>query len=356
MNADSLSFYEKVGQRFIIGVNNYNIDSIIYLIKNYYIGGIILYKKNYKSYSELLEVVKKLKNANKDNKIPLFIAIDQEGGVVNRLPKEFDNLINIYDVSSTDKALVQKHSMIIAKILSDSGINMNLGPVLDIYNNSKSKALYKRCFHGNVSDIEDCLNLYIKEFRKEKIVTVGKHFPGHGVTKFDSHFFIPYVFNYKKILNEHILPFEEAIKKNIDVLMLGHIVIRKMSGLLPTTLSDKFILKYLRNKYNYNGLVMTDEINMLSRNIIYRWCYVDRAIRADNDLILVKLKDKDSAIKMLERARKISNVERTNEQVKRLLKVKEKYKINDKISFDGINIEKINKEINNINKQVITNR
>jgi len=100
-----LSLEEKIGQRFMFGVNSYNIDIIIELIKNYSIGGVILYKKNYNSYSEMLSVVKRLKDANKNNKIPLFISIDQEGGRVNRFPSEFVNLKNVYDVSKKDEKL-----------------------------------------------------------------------------------------------------------------------------------------------------------------------------------------------------------------------------------------------------------
>lgn len=349
---NELSFNEKVGQRFIVGVNGHNIKNIIYLIKNYYIGGVILYKKNYKNYDELLDVVKKLKDANKENKVPLFLAIDQEGGVVNRLPKEIKNLVNVYDISKKDKTLVKKYSMIIAKILRDSGINMNLGPVLDIYNNSKSKALYNRCFYGDVEDVNECFKLYINEFRKKNILAVGKHFPGHGITKFDSHFLIPYIFNYNKILSRHIKPFEYAIKENVDSIMIGHMVIRKMSGLMPTSISDRFISNYLRDKYNYDGLVMTDEINMLSRNVIYRWCYENKAISADNDLILVKLTDDNNGVNMLEKARKISKLKKIDKQVERILKIKNKYKITDDISFNGIDVEKINKEIDSINKEV----
>ena len=96
MDVSNLSIREKIGQKFIVGVNSNNIDVLIDLIKKYYIGGVILYKKNYNNYDEMLSVIKKLKEANKDNKVPLFVAIDQEGGRVNRMPSEFNNLKNIY--------------------------------------------------------------------------------------------------------------------------------------------------------------------------------------------------------------------------------------------------------------------
>ena len=147
MDMGNLSLDEKIGQRFIMGVNNQNISEIIKINKKAYLGGVILYKKNYHNCFDMLLVIKKLKEANKDNKIPLFIAIDQEGGKVNRLPNEIHNLKNIYDVSKKDISLVKDYASIIGKILTNSGINMNLAPVVDIYNGTNARSLYKRCFY-----------------------------------------------------------------------------------------------------------------------------------------------------------------------------------------------------------------
>ena len=266
MNKRELSINEKIGQRFIFGINDKNINSIIELIKNYSIGGVVLYKKNYNSYKEMIDVINRLKDANKNNSVPLFITIDQEGGIVNRLPKEIHNLKNIYEVSKHDYDLVDDYASIIGNILHDSGINMNLAPVLDIYNNSKSKVLDKRCFYGNGNDVYKCGLRYTKGLENNKVIPVIKHFPGHGVSKMDSHLILPMVFNYHKILDKHIKPFEKLIKDDVPVIMIGHIIIRKLTNLLPASISNNFILKYLRNKYNYNGLIMTDEINMLKKH------------------------------------------------------------------------------------------
>lgn len=108
VNLDSMSIREKIGQKFMIGINSHNIDVIIDLIKKYSIGGVILYKQNYNNYDEMLSVIKRLKIANCENKIPLFIAIDQEGGRVNRMPSEYSNIKNIYDMSLKDVNLIEK--------------------------------------------------------------------------------------------------------------------------------------------------------------------------------------------------------------------------------------------------------
>ena len=353
MNIDELSVKEKIGQRFIFGINSDNIDDIIYLIKNYYIGGVILYKKNYSTYNEMLSVIKKLKEANRKNKIPLFITIDQEGGLVNRFPKEIDNLKNIYDISKTSKELVGKSALVIAKVLNQSGINMNLAPVLDIYNNSSSKALYNRCFCGDVNDVCNYSKVYIKEFDKNNVITVCKHFPGHGITRLDSHFFVPYIYNYKKILNNHILPFKSAIDNGADVLMVGHLVIHKLTGMVPASISKKFINNYLRNELNYSGIVMSDEVNMLSRNIFYKFNYIKKVVNSGTDIVLVKIKNRMDAIKIIDKAIHVVKEEELDKNVERIIKVKNKYKITDDINFKGCDVKEVNKEINKINSKVI---
>ena len=354
MNIKELSIDKKVGQRFIFGVNDMNVDAVIELIKTAHIGGVILYKKNYKNYQEMVDVIKRCKEANKGNNIPLFIAIDQEGGVVNRMPSEIHNLKNIYDVSRIDNNCVSEYADIISSMLYHSGINMNLGPVLDIYNNSKSKVLYKRCFYGNKEDVARDGIKYVKESNKNKVVPVIKHFPGHGASTMDSHFIIPFIFDYDDVLNKHVFPFE-TVFKDTPAMMLGHLVIRKITGLLPVTMCNDFITKYIRERYNYNGIVMTDEINMLKKHLLYRFTYLDKILKSDNDIILVKIKNANEGYKIINKYKKIlnkeiNNIEKLNKHVERIIDVKNMYDINDTIDYNGIDIDKSNKRIDEINK------
>lgn len=357
MNIKKLTLEEKIGQRFIFGINSSNIDCIIDLIKYNYIGGVVLYKKNYRNYDEMLDVIKKIKLANKKNQLPLFIAIDQEGGVVNRMPSEFHVLRNLYDTSIMSDKLVYENAKITGKMLGESGINMNFAPVVDIYNNSRSKALYKRCFYGSYEDVIRNEEKYLEGFKKSKVIPVIKHFPGHGLSKFDSHFFVPYVFDYERVFRKHILPFNVAIEEGIDAIMIGHLVIRKLTKLLPASISKGFIDDYLKNNDKFKGIVITDEINMLSRNIFYHFNYINNALKSSSDVILVKIKNKEDAMKIFQKYRKIlfnSNyVNALNSSVERISTVKEKYNINDDVDNIGTNVAAINKEIDRINSKVI---
>ena len=348
---DNLTIEEKIGQMLMFGTNSSNIEPICNLIKNYKIGGVILYKKNYSSYNEMLEVIKKLKNANKDNKLPLFIAIDQEGGVVNRLPNDIENIKNIYDVSKKDNIdLIKEHADIISNILYNSGINMNFSPVLDIYNNSNSSVLNKRCFSDNVEKVSLYGSIYMNEIKKNGIISVVKHFPGHGITKLDSHYFLPFVFNYKKILNREIIPFENAISEECEAIMVSHLIIRKLSGLLPCSISKRFITKYLREMYNYNGLVITDDLRMKLVDLIFGKLSLKKVFLSGSDIVLLKYKENDENIfKMLYRyANNKDVINNINECVLRIINIKDKYNIAN-FNCQNISTNDINSVINNYN-------
>lgn len=348
---DNLTIEEKIGQMLMFGTNSSNIEPICNLIKNYKIGGVILYKKNYSSYNEMLEVIKKLKNANKDNKLPLFIAIDQEGGVVNRLPNDIENIKNIYDVSKKDNIdLIKEHADIISNILYNSGINMNFSPVLDIYNNSNSSVLNKRCFSDNVEKVSLYGSIYMNKIKKNGIISVVKHFPGHGITKLDSHYFLPFVFNYKKILNREIIPFENAISEECEAIMVSHLIIRKLSGLLPCSISKRFITKYLREMYNYNGLVITDDLRMKLVDLIFGKLSLKKAFLSGSDIVLLKYKENDENIfKMLYKyANNKDVINNINECVLRIINIKNKYNIAN-FNCQNISTNEINSVINNYN-------
>ena len=350
---EKLTLEEKIGQMFMFGINSSNTEGILELIKNKQIGGVILYKKNYSSYSEMLTLINKLKDANKENKIPLFVAVDEEGGRVNRMPSEIKNLKSINKFSKLeDKKLIKKHSEIISKMLYNTGINMNFAPDLDIDNNSSSKVIKDRCFSDNVDIVKEYGILYIKEMQKNNVISIIKHFPGHGITKKDSHILLPYTFNYKEVLNKHILPFKEAIDNGCDGIMISHIVIRKLTQGLPSSLSKKLIKEYLREKLHYDNLVITDDIRMKPVNLLYKSVSLKKAFISGADIILFKYRKDDykvinKVIKMVKTA-KIKE-EDIDKSVARILRIKEKYNISDKKKINGCNIEELNKQIEELN-------
>ena len=212
-----LTLKEKIAGMLLVGIpNKDSIDGVINLIENYSIGGVLLYKNNYNSLLELEELITRLKNVNRKNKLPLMIAIDQEGGRVNRLPCEFINSHSIYRMAknSLDDIKIFSHSS--SRLLSNLGINLNLAPVLDLKMYNDSHAIGDRAISSNVNKIIDVSKIIVDEFKNNNVVSVIKYFPGQGSVKADYHFFLPIIKDYNKVLEKDIKPFEYMINNGCD--------------------------------------------------------------------------------------------------------------------------------------------
>ena len=352
---ENLTLKEKIGQMLIVGMDDNVIDDRIKnLILNYKIGGIILYRKNFSTYQEMINLISELKKLNSINKIPLFIAIDQEGGRVNRMPAEIHNIKNALSLSKTNNIeIIEEAADITGEILEKSGYNMNFSPVLDILGNNTPKGIGDRCFGKNKEDVSKYGIITMKQLQNHKIISVIKHFPGEGITKMDSHYFLPSI---SKIDKDEVMPFAEAIKNNADAIMVGHIIIRDISLIYPASLSKKLINE-LRNKYKFDGLVITDDLKMRSIRLIYGTkAALKKAFLAGNDIILFRFNRKqeidgiESVIKMAEN--KKIDVKRIEESVNKIISIKEKYDISDINKIEGINIDLINERIDKLNDLV----
>ena len=352
-NLNNLSKEEKIGQLLMVGMDtNIITDRVKELIQKYKIGGVILYKKNFNSYQEIISIINQLKELNKNNKIPLFIAIDQEGGRVDRLPSEFlkfpsANLL----AEQNDYNLIENDAEVITKVLAETGFNLNFAPVLDLKNFNPKHAIGDRAFSKDVEVVSKCGEIFVNEHKKNNIVPVIKHFPGHGATKRDSHFVLPIVRkNIELLEKEDMKPFENVINKGADAMLVGHLIIPKVSKLYPASLSRKFIYKYIRKRLRYNKLLITDDLKMRAIRLVYGRKYaVKKAFYAGSDIIVFRF-NKRQEKKSIESLQKLydKNVGRVNRSVKRILKAKEEYNINDNLVENKLDIEKINEEIKSI--------
>ena len=232
-----LTLEEKIAQMFLVGIPNKNsIEKVLKLIKEYKIGGVILYRSNYTNLDELKDLITKLKLANKDNKLPLTIAIDQEGGRVNRLPKEFTNSLSLYRMSKNTNEDIKLYANTTSKLLSDLGINMNFAPVLDLKKHQDNHAIGNRAISSDVNKVTEIASIICEQFKTNNVVPVIKHFPGQGSVKMDSHIFLPTIYNYEKIIKEDSVPFKNMIDNGIDSIMVGHILVLGKSNLHPASI------------------------------------------------------------------------------------------------------------------------
>lgn len=357
VDLNKLSVEEKVGQMLMVGLGNKSyIKNVENLITKYKIGGVLLYKKDYKNYEELNKLVNRLRTLGRKNKIPLFIAIDQEGGRVNRMPDEFENLPSANILANKD--LVGEASKVTGEMLKKTGFNFNFAPVLDIKRFKENQAIGDRAFSSDVEIVSKCGITYMHKMKEFNIVPVAKHYPGHGATAKDSHFTLPVIEETNERLEkEDIVPFKKAIKNGADVLLVGHLRIKRITHGYPASMSKSFVRKYIRKKNRFNGIVITDDIRMKAVRILYGTKRaLIKAFKAGNDIVLFKYipGDENSIDKILKEVknRKI-NIAKINRSVRRILKVKEKYEIeNEEIPYLENLPEDINVKINDIKNKV----
>lgn len=354
-----LTIEEKVGQMLMVGLNMTNPKKKIEeLILKYKIGGLLLYKKNYKNYQQLVDVINYIKKLSSVNKVPLLIAIDQEGGRVNRMPPEFENIPSAHKLAKyQEENLVEKASLIIGEMLYQTGFNMDFAPVLDMKRFNDGQAIGDRAFSEDKEEVIKYGIQTMKGLQSKKIIPVVKHFPGHGATTKDTHFVLPTI---KKELieleQEDMKPFEEAIKAGTDCILISHLKIKKAAIVYPTSMSKKFIGKYLRKKYHYNGLIITDDMRMKSVKTRYgKNKPIKKAFEAGNDIILFKYGKKEKVIEEIinEVKRDKKKEARVNRSVRRILKLKERYEIDSNpIEQNEEFVKMINQQIHEIREKI----
>jgi beta-N-acetylhexosaminidase len=290
MNLNILNFPDDVlaGQKIITGFEGDNLNK---KNKNYFLrikpGGIILFARNIKNPEQLKKLNSDIKKFFKANNLPApFISIDQEGGTVARLKEpEFTELPGISEIHTVSGA--SQHSKKMSEILKEFYINMNMAPVLDVASLNKKSIMEKRSFPGTPDQVADLGITAADEYIKNNIIPVGKHFPGIGNTTTDSHFVLPvYKENKDFFLKNDLLPFKKAADKNIPALMFSHILYKELDDKWPASLSDKISKDILRNEMEYNGVTMTDDLDMKAVSSDIKTSSY-QILKADVDIALV---------------------------------------------------------------------
>ena len=359
MKVEELSLEEKIGQLFMFGRKREEIEGLEELINKYKIGGIILYRRNYETYEEMLKLINNIKTMNSVNKVPMFISIDQEGGRVNRMPDEILNIPTATKLANTKEIdVVRRSGKIIGEMLYKTGISMNYGPIFDIRRFNENHPIGDRCFGTNKEEVQKYAIEVMKELQEQGVIPVIKHFPGHGLTSKDSHFQFPIIEEkIENVENEDMAVFKSAIEANADAVMVGHLMLKEIDSKYPASLSKKIIQDYLIEKYNFKGLIITDDMKMWAIRVHYNMKKaVEKAIEAGNDIVMVGLsyKEVEGLIKYITKKVKNGKIseERINRSVEKILNMKEKYNITDK-EVKGFDIEEMNEQIKNVREKVL---
>jgi len=247
------------------------LDKLIENINKYNIGGIILFDidspsksfpRNIINKPQLKKLISDIKNKTRKD---LLISVDLEGGKVNRLkPKYgFEYIKSQNQVAKEGKKEANIVSKKIAKELKEMGINLNFAPSVDVNINPNNPIIGKigRSFSSNPKIVGEFANIYIKNFQKEQIIPVIKHFPGHGSSNKDSHLgLVDLTQTYKE---KELLPFKSIIENNYKgMIMTAHIMNKNIDKNFPATLSKKFIEGKLRKTLKFEGVVVSDDMAM----------------------------------------------------------------------------------------------
>lgn len=245
-----------------VDTNNFN-NSILKFLKKIKPSGIVIYGEGYEGPKELKKILDDIKRGVDPN---IFIAVDQEGGKVQRLKKGWTKIPSAETVGSffektRDVRVIYELGKIIAIEMKAVGVNMNLAPVLDIgYEKSYIK---ERAYSSNVNIVEEVTLSLIAGMQDHYLIACGKHFPGHGPTSVDSHSSLPKISkSERELFLSDIRPFIHTIKNDIISIMVAHILYPGLDGSNPASLSYKIVSCYLKEKLGFVGFVLSDDIVM----------------------------------------------------------------------------------------------
>ncbi|MBC7493989.1 MAG: glycoside hydrolase family 3 protein, partial [Flavobacterium sp.] len=309
-NILDIPLHEKVGQLFCpaayINDTAENIKEIENLILNHHIGGLTFFhsrtsaatnfegKKNVvrnensaQRLSELIQHYQKL------SKFPLLISIDAEWGLAMRVENtpQYPYAITLGALSECDNYLVFEVAKNIGNDLRQLGINYNLAPVVDINDNPKNPVIGYRSFGTDANNVTLKAIEFCNGLQQAGILSCLKHFPGHGNTSVDSHLGLPIINKTKvELENVELYPFAKIIQNNIvESVMIGHLAVPALTNgkIVSATLSSEIIQDLLRKQFKFNGLVISDALNMHSVSKLYptKGVLELKAFEAGNDFL-----------------------------------------------------------------------
>jgi beta-N-acetylhexosaminidase len=271
---DDEKLKKMIGRMLIVGFPDEAIDEnspIARHIKSYELGGVILFDrfyndrnrtKNISSPQQLQLLTSKLKSLS--NK-PLLISVDQEGGKVARLKPAygFEATPSAEAVSENDEYMTRHIYNALAKTLKESGINCDFAPVVDLAINQENRVIVglNRSYGSDSKEVVKYAKIFMDSLKNEKIISVLKHFPGHGSSLGDSH--EGFVDISKTWSSVELEPYKELIKSgDVSMIMTAHVFNSKLDDIYPATLSYKVNTELLRGKLGYDGVVVSDDLQM----------------------------------------------------------------------------------------------
>ena len=291
-----MSLEEKIGQILIFGFDEDSLDNEMKRwIGTGQIGNIKIFLRNVTSKEQIVDLTSDIKRLTdiSDNGIPPFIATDMEGGMVNHIRYDDISLAPSAGLIGASYNCINSTyaSRLIALTLRESGINMNFAPCVDVLTNPKNMVIGTRSFGSDPLEVYFMAMAFVREHDKYGIMAVAKHFPGHGMTDFDTHTSALNVRTGKDEIEQvHLLPYRQLIKEgNLGACMVSHVIYSELDHFYPASFSPNIVSGLLRKELGFEGLIVTDDLEMsasedFSGDIMKSFIL---AFRSGTDLILI---------------------------------------------------------------------
>jgi beta-N-acetylhexosaminidase len=288
----SLTLEEKVGQMLFLGFGGKVMDDTIAgFLKAKKPGAVALFSRNIKSTEQTATLIREVRALDPAG-IPIYISVDQEGGNVVRLD-EFATIVPSAMAlgAAGSEDLARRTGEALGKDLQLMGFNMNLAPVLDVNSNPNNPVIGIRSFGGSPELVSRMGVAFMEGMQSQGVSAVAKHFPGHGDTSTDSHFAMPQLdHDRKRLFDVELKPFSRALAEGLDALMTAHISLPRVAEEpeMPATVSKNVLGRILREDLGYDGLVITDGLEM--EGIVSRYGSGEaavRAVEAGADMVMV---------------------------------------------------------------------
>jgi beta-N-acetylhexosaminidase len=337
---NGLTLPEKIGQLMLIGFQGKTLSSKdMTHLKKLKPGGIVFYGRNFEDASDIPPLIIKIQSIFQNKKLPLFFAIDQEGGIVHRIEGQYQkppSAPSIGAINSED--LAREVGLAVGNALRELGININFAPVLDVPTDLLSSPLRRRSYSIDSRTVAQLGTAYITGLRNAGILSTAKHFPGIGRTYEDTHYTLPHI--KWKTTNEKdsdIMPFQYAIKTGVDMIMVGHVTAEPGDSGNPVSLSSYWMTDVLREVLDFKGLVLVDNIEMKPiEDIMPISEAAVQSFKAGADIIMVshRRKTQEEVFNSLMNAVNKGDItlERLNESLRRIIEAKKKILSRDTLS------------------------
>ena len=267
------------------------------------VGGVILFSRNYESPQQISKLVQEIRNLKSP---PLLVAVDHEGGRVQRFRNGFTDIPamrkigRLYEINANVALKVSETvGWIIGAELRSVGIDLSFAPCVDL-DWGVSSVIGDRSFHKNKYAVENLAYHFSKGMRESGMSPVAKHFPGHGAVAIDSHEDLPVDRREFSKLLDDIYPYESLIRKNtVPAVMMAHIIYKEADN-LPASISEYWMQNHLRNQLNFNGVIFSDDLSMNAlRDYGDTVTRAEKALRSGCDMILI-CNDRDNTKKVIQ--------------------------------------------------------